>query len=210
MSFIESPRFPDDISQGSKGGPEYNTTIVVVKSGHEKRIANWTYPRHVYDVAYGVKSQDDLESLIDYFHVAGGMSQPFRYKDWLDYKSVHTDQTPSATDQTIGTGDNSETDFQLVKNYVKGSYSRQRLIAKPVSGTVLISIDDVAQGSGWSVDTTTGIVTFDTAPATDEVIKAGFEFDVPVRFESDELMVSLDDYKMGAAQVLIKETRDIS
>jgi uncharacterized protein (TIGR02217 family) len=210
MAFLETPRFPDDISYGSVGGPGYNTSIVVIKSGVESRNVNWVYARHSYDVAYGVKTIDQLEDLIDYFHATAGMAYGFRYKDFADFQSTHTGNTVSDTDQTIGTGDDVETDFQLIKTYTKGAYSRVRNITKPVTGTVVISLDDVGQGAGWSVDTTTGIVTFSAAPAAGVVVKAGYQFDVPVRFDTDELNVNYEAYQQGAANVPLIEIRDIS
>ena len=210
MPFIESPRFPESISYGSRGGPGYQTTIVVMKSGNESRNVDWSYPLHDYDAAFGIKTQDDLETVLEHFHVVAGRAYGFRYKDWLDYKSVHTNQTPAATDQLLGTGDGNETDFQLIKTYVRGSYSRERIITKPVSGTVLVALNDVAQGSGWSVDTTTGIISFTTAPGNGVTVKAGFEFDLPCRFNIDRISIQLEDYRQAAAQVPIFETRDIS
>jgi uncharacterized protein (TIGR02217 family) len=217
MPFLETPRFPDDISYGSQGGPAYNTSIVVIKSGHESRNVNWSTARHNYDVSYGVKTVEQLSSLINYFHATGGMAYGFRYKDFLDCKSSGNHKTTvNPTDQLIGTGDDSETVFQLVKIYTKGAYSRTRDITKPITGTVRIAINDVEklEGDGtypWSVDTITGIITFSgTPPPNSESVKAGFEFDVPVRFDTDELMVNYEAYEQGAANVPLIEIRDIA
>jgi len=206
-TFIETPSFPLTIAFGSAGGPQYKTVIVIAGGGAESRNLKWTYPLHAYDAACGVKTLADMEDLIAFFHVTAGRGLGFRFKDFADFKSCAQADTPAATDQTIGTGDDAETDFQLVKVYAHGAYSRSRNITKPVTGSVLISIDDVAQGSGWSVDTTTGIVTFDTAPATDEVIKAGYEFDVPCRFDTDTLSSVWEEYELLSASVPIIEVR---
>jgi uncharacterized protein (TIGR02217 family) len=56
----------------------------------------------------------------------------------------------------------------------------------------------VEQMSGWALDTTTGMVTFTTAPANGVIIRAGFEFDVPVRFDTDTLDVTLDIERLGS------------
>jgi uncharacterized protein (TIGR02217 family) len=216
MSFLETPRFPDDIAYGSQGGPGYSTSIIVIRSGYESRNVNWTYPKHSYDVAYGVRSIDQLESLIDYFHAVGGMGYGFRYKDFADFKSCHTGSTPAATDQLLGTGNASTPTFQIKKIYEKGAFSRTRLIKKPVSGTVLVSIDDVAiedddETYPWSVDTTTGIITFSSNPPPNgDDVKAGFQFDVPVRFDTDQLMVNYEAYEQGTANVPLIEIRDTS
>jgi uncharacterized protein (TIGR02217 family) len=216
MAFLETPRFPDDISYGSRGGPSYNTSIVVIRSGHESRNVNWTASRHFYDVAYGVKTVTQLNSLNEFFHAVGARAYGFRYKDFMDCKSsgAHT-TTLTPTDQIIGTGDDSTLTFQLIKTYTKGVFSRERDITKPVAGTTRIAINDVEKEQTdatypWSVDTTTGIVTFSSnPPPASQPVTAGFEFDVPVRFDTDELSIVYENYEQGTISVPVIEIRDI-
>ncbi len=191
-------RFPDDISRGARGGPERRTQIVELASGDEERNASWANSRRRYDAAYGIRRADDLAAVVAFFEARNGRLYGFRWKDWADYKSCLPSGMPAATDQTIGTGDGATTDFQLVKVYASGSQSWTRTITKPVDGTVLVAIDGVEQTTGWSVDTTTGIVSFTTAPANGAAITAGFEFDVPVRFDTDTLDVTLDVERLGS------------
>jgi uncharacterized protein (TIGR02217 family) len=197
MAFHEI-RFPDSISRGAKGGPERRTRIVELASGDEERNASWANSRRRYDVSYGVRRADDLAAVVAFFEARNGRLHAFRFKDWSDYKSCLPSAAPSPTDQIIGTGNGSTTVFQLVKTYTSGAQSWARAILKPVAGTVTISLNGVAQGSGWSVNTTTGIVTFAVPPTTGAVIRAGFEFDVPVRFDTDELPVTLDIERTGS------------
>lgn len=187
MAFSESPRFPDDISYGSRGGPTYFTEIVKGMTGKEKRWQHRQYPLHEYNIIYGVKDETDVYYLSRFFHAHRARLVGFRFWDRRDYKSTDDmSQAVSDTDQTIGTGDTTEVDFQLIKTYTVGSQSLVRNITKPVSGTVVISLDDVSQPTGWTVDTTTGIVTFSAAPGAGVVVKAGFEMDVPCRFDIDD------------------------
>jgi uncharacterized protein (TIGR02217 family) len=72
------------------------------------------------------------------------------------------------------------------------------MITKPMAGTVTVALDGIEQASGWSVDTTTGQITFATAPSDSVVISAGFEFDVPVRFDTDQLDVTHDFERLGS------------
>ncbi len=197
MAFHEV-RFPDNISRGARGGPERRTQIVELASGDEERNASWANSRRRYDAAYGIRRADDLAAVVSFFEARNGRLYGFRFKDWADYKSCLPSQTPAATDQTIGTGDGATTDFQLVKAYSSGSQSWTRTITKPVAATVRIAIDGTEATSGWSVDTTTGIVSFTTAPAAGATITAGFEFDVPVRFDTDTLDVTLDIERLGS------------
>lgn len=197
MAFHEI-RFPDGISRGAKGGPERRTRIVELASGDEERNASWANSRRRYDVSYGVRRADDLAAVVAFFEARNGRLHAFRFKDWSDYKSCLPSAAPAPTDQIIGTGNGSATVFQLVKTYASGAQSWARAILKPVAGTVAVSLNGVAQGSGWSVNTTTGIVTFTVPPSTGAVIRAGFEFDVPVRFDTDELPVTLDIERTGS------------
>lgn len=183
MAFHEI-RFPEDISYGSSGGPEFSTDVVLTTGGHEQRNSNWAEARARYNVAHGVKTQSQLEELIAFFRARKGRAHGFRFKDWADY---------SATGQVIGTGNGTLKDFQLVKTYTS-SISETRTIHKPVSGTVKIYVNAVLQTSGVSINHATGLVTFTTAPASGAALSTDFEFDVPVRFDTDRLSATLDQY----------------
>ena len=191
-------RFPDDISRGARGGPERRTQIVELASGDEERNASWANSRRRYDVAYGIRRADDLATVVAFFEARNGRLHGFRFKDWGDHKSCLPSGTASPTDQAIGTGDGATTAFQLVKRYASGSQTWVRKITKPVAGTVRVALDGAEQLSGWTVDTTTGVLTFDTAPAAGVAITAGFAFDVPVRFDTDVLDVTLDFERLGS------------
>ena len=197
MSFHEV-RFPDNISRGARGGPERRTQIVELASGDEERNASWANSRRRYDVAYGIRRADDLAAVVAFFEARNGRLHGFRFKDWADYKSGLPSQAPGPQDQVIGEGDGATTVFPLVKRYASGSQTWTRAIAKPVAGTVRIALDGTEHTSDWSIDMTTNLVTFDTAPAAGIAITAGFEFDVPVRFDTDTLDVTLDIERLGS------------
>lgn len=197
MAFHEV-RFPDNISRGARGGPERRTQIVELASGAEERNASWANSRRRYDVAYGIRRADDLAAVVAFFEARNGRLHGFRFKDWADSKSCLPSQTPVPTNQPIGTGNGSATLFQLTKRYTSGAQSWTRAITKPVAGTVTVALNGTPQATGWSVSTTTGVVTFITAPAAGLVVTAGFEFDVPVRFDTDALDVTLDLERLGS------------
>ncbi|MES2983903.1 MAG: DUF2460 domain-containing protein [Pseudomonadota bacterium] len=184
MGFVET-QFPPDISYGSSGGPEYATDIVASQSGYEQRNINWEQARARYNVAHGVKTKAQLDTLIAFFRARKGRAYGFRFKDWTDYQ---------ASTEAIGTGNGLLTQFQLVKRYVSGSVTETRTVTKPVSGTIQIYKNAVLQTTGISVDTTTGVVTFAAAPAAAAAITASFQFDVPVRFDTDKLSATLEAY----------------
>ena len=184
MAFIEV-RFPTDIAYGSAGGPEYSTDIVITHGGYEQRNINWSQARARYNVAHGVKTQSQLDALIAFFRARKGRADGFRFKDWTDYQ---------VTGQTLGTGDGTTKIFQLIKTYISGSTSETRTITKPVAGTVNVYLNGVLQISGYTLDTTTGKIMFTSAPGVGVTISADFQFDVPVRFDTDRLAATIDSY----------------
>ena len=197
MAFHEV-RFPDNISRGARGGPERRTQVVELASGDEERNASWVNSRRRYNVAYGIRRADDLAAVVAFFEARNGRLNGFRYKDWADYKSSLPSQPTSPTDQQIGTGTGSLKTFQLVKRYTSGAQSWTRTIVKLVSATVRVALGAVEQVSGWTLDTATGVVTFTIAPGNGVIVRAGFEFDVPVRFDTDMLDVTLDIERLGS------------
>ena len=184
MAFIET-RFPTDIAYGSSGGPEYSTDVVIMQSGYEQRNSNWSQARIRYNVATGVRTQTQLDTLIAFFRARKGRADGFRFKDWTDFR---------ATGQFIGTGNGTATSFQLNKTYISGSITETRTIQKPVAGTVAVYLNGVLQSSGYSVNSTTGLLTFTSAPANAVTIAADFEFDIPARFDTDRISATLETY----------------
>jgi uncharacterized protein (TIGR02217 family) len=196
MAFYESPRFPLNPVPGLTSGPAFNTDIVKVRSGFEVRNVNWAKALRKFNVALGVKGITDIETLRDFFMVMQGRAHGFRIKDWLDYKSCGINSTISNVDQIIGTGDGTNRIFQLTKRYVAGANTHTINIKKPVVGTTIIAVNGVSSAV-WTIDTTTGIVTFNVgqAPGNGLSVTAGYEYDVPARFDTDYLDVEmlLDD-----------------
>ena len=197
MAFLEV-RFPDNISRGARGGPERRTQIVEMASGDEERNGSWADSRRRYDASYGIRKADDLAAVTAFFEARRGRLYGFRWKDWADYKSGLPSASPIAVDQPLGTGNELATAFPLVKLYTSGAQSWTRTITKPVAGTVALALNGVTQITGWTVNTTTGVVTFAAAPAPGVTITAGFDFDVPVRFDTDTLDVTLDFERLGS------------
>jgi uncharacterized protein (TIGR02217 family) len=159
MAFIETPRFPENISRGASGGPGYQTDVVVVASGHEKRNITWPIGRARYDVAHGIRTQAQMDILIAFFRSVKGKAHGFRFKDWNDFTCTTANGVLSS-----GNG-NGGPIHQLGKRYVAGALSETRPIQKPVSGQVAVQRNGspvavgVAAGN-IAIDTTTGLITF--------------------------------------------------
>ncbi|HAX90910.1 MAG TPA: TIGR02217 family protein [Rhodospirillaceae bacterium] len=207
MSFDEV-RLPLRVRYGASGGPQFLTDIVTVQGGYEKRNQAWAQARRRFDARTGVVTAMDASLLVAFFQARAGRARGFRLQDWSDYTSARDGvSAASFDDQIIGTGDGVQTQFQLIKNYGSGGVVHARDIRKPVEGSVRIGVNGTEYETGWSVDATSGVVTFAQAPAIGAVITAGFAFDMPVRFDTDRLQVTQQDQKLTQTEIPLIEVR---
>lgn len=194
-------RFPVAVSFGATGGPVRRNEIVLLTSGHERRNARFADSRRTYDAGTGLRSLEDVYEVLDFFEARRGSLHGFRFRDPFDMKSCRPELTPQPDDQGIGTGDGEQAEFQLAKTYGEGADAYARQIAKPVEGKVRVAVNgtEAEEGVDFTVDLATGVVTFLAGhiPAADAVVTAGFEFDVPVRFDTDQLNLSLAGFRAG-------------
>jgi len=201
MAFHEI-RFPTEISAGASGGPERRTDIVLLASGFEERNARWADSRRSYNAGYGIRGTGDLHAVLAFFEERRGQLHGFRYKDHADCTSAAPGEAVTPLDQVVGIGDGLLAAFALKKTYGSAHAPYERLIKKPVAGTVVVAVDSIAQASGTAfiIDHATGLVTFlaDHIPGAGQLITAGFELDVPVRFDTDKLEINLQSVLHGS------------
>lgn len=179
---IDNVRLPEDVERGASGGPMFQTSIIALGNGSEQRNSDWAKQRAEYDISYGIDSKVDFSAVVRFFYARGGRARGFRFKDWADFEASNQ----------IAVGNGAQTQFQLLKLYTSGAVTFQRIITKPVAGTVVVTVN----GSPVTptVDTSTGIITISPAPANLSVIVATFEFDVPVRFDVDKLSLEVTHF----------------
>jgi uncharacterized protein (TIGR02217 family) len=191
--------FPLAVSFGVTGGPERKNEIVQLASGREKRNARVALSRRSYDAGTGVRSLNDLYDVLAFFEARRGSLYAFRFRDPFDMKSCRPDATPGPIDQALGVGDGTRASFPLVKNYGEGALAHARPIAKPVSDTLRIAVaGEESDPADFSFDEATGAVTFAGAvPAEGQAVTAGYEFDVPVRFDTERIEIGLRSFKAG-------------
>lgn len=212
MDAFDDVQFPIAIGAGAMVSPQFSTDIVTTLSGHEKRNSDWADARLQFDAGPGVRSEAELRTLIAFFRARRGAAKAFRFTDPYDHSSNdmadNIDAPPTALDQIIGTGDGEKTRFPLVKTYGDAEGEAQkRLITRPVPSSVLVAVDGVV-AAGWLLGPL-GEIIFDTPPAENSQITAGFLFDVPVRFASDRLDLSASTFLAGdIAEVPLIEVRD--
>jgi len=209
MSFHEV-QFPTSLSFGALGGPQRRVDVVTLANGFEERNTPWAHSRRVYDAGLGLRSLDDVEAVIAFYEARFGQMFGFRWKDWSDYKSSLPSAKPDRGDQQIALGDGVTTRFQLIKTYRSGGHTYARPIKKPVQGSVVIAVeqDDKKDTIDYTVDDTTGMITFVHPPDPDTRVFAGYEFDVSVRFDSDSLLTNIASFHAGQVpDIPVREVR---
>lgn len=200
LSGFHDVRFPLGVSFGATGGPEWRNEIVGLISGREKRNARFAHSRRRYDAGTGVKSFDDLHMVTAFFEARRGSLHTFRFRDPFDYKSCLASATPIATDQPLGAGDGSNRRFPLAKRYGSGPESYDRPIQMPVVATIKVAVNGTnVAAANFEFDFATSEIVFDPGftPALGANVTAGYEFDVPVRFDMEQLSISLAAFTAG-------------
>ena len=228
-AMFKSELFPYNISFDSISAATFADDVVVVNSGVSQRTSRWDQPLLEFDVGYGVRTMEQLGALISFFRAVRGRMYGFLYYDPIDHTSsvataidARAPPAINCNDQSIGVGDGTTKVFQLTKTYQSptGLLTSLRPICKPIPGgydfsvyrppasPVMIGLNGVNQSTGWTVDYTTGLVTFASPPSADVLITAGYEFFVPVAFNTPRLPVSLQYYGIGqATEVKLIELR---
>jgi len=192
-------RFPTEMTfTPAIGGPTFSTKVNDARSGYELRKRNWPAMRSKYDVSlktpasFGNNRQAFIDALMGFFMAHAGQWRPFRLKDPLDYK---------AELQPLGLV--AGTVYQLQKLYDMGDREYVRAITQPVTSaavdwlgnplpdTLKIYLGDVLQTAGYVVDSDTGLIECTGFSGADAL--ATFEFDVPVRFDTDELALMIEE-----------------
>lgn len=197
ISFHEI-RLPLRLAYGSIAGVESHTDIAAMASGFEQRNSRWARVRRKYNIAAGPRPISELVELLAFFEARGGRLYGFRWQDWLDYKSCAMNVDVSASDTTpLALGEDGKK-FQLQKTYVSGTSTITRRITKPVAGSVKVAVDGMEiDADDFTLDSTTGIFELNEAASDVTSVTAGYEFDVPVRFDIDHLEIEYAAHDAG-------------
>lgn len=209
---IAAYRLPDNIESGSGFGPSWQNVIQEAISGNEQRFAQWTKCRGVGDLSLGLQISDDpvgdFKAIYAMYVAHRGSLYPWRFR-------CHYDCT--AEDENFGTGDASETEFQLTMTYdpgfillgTPGALSYVRDITLVVDTPTIKVNGSLLSSSNSPPDFTvssSGLVTFASAPANAAALTWTGTFDVPVRFDSDTLPVIMNAGDLaGIHSIPIKE-----
>lgn len=195
---FDDVQFPLALGRGASVTPGFSTAIVTTASGHEQRNAEWASGRLRFDAGPGLRSEADVQTLIAFFRARRGAARGFRFRDPYDFSSRTGTGAVTGGDQLLGVGDGIRTEFALIKRYGAEGDAELRRITRPVIGSVLVSLGGVAATSGWSL-LDGGVVSFTLPPAAGVQVRAGFQFDVPVRFAEDSLEIDAALFAAGDA-----------
>lgn len=206
MQALDDVLYPFSLGRTTAVSPEFSTSVVVTASGHERRNSLWSDARLHFDVGPGIRSEEELSDLIAFFRARRGAARGFLISDPFDFTSNGMTGTPGPLDQLIGIGDGAQSVFALAKNY--GETDPQiRPITRPRSGTVRVSVAG-SEVLNWVLGPG-GKILFDVAPAAGAEIRAGFQFDIPVRFAEDQIDVTGFNFAAGEApSVPLVEVRE--
>jgi uncharacterized protein (TIGR02217 family) len=191
---FEDVSFPLALGREVAVEPAFRTAIVATASGAEQRNAEWADARLSFDAGPGIRSEADLQALIAFFRARRGAAIGFRLRDPFDDSSNGMTGMPGPGDQLLGEGDGAQTAFPLCKHYG----GQVRRITRPVAGSVVVAVDGEAMAGGWSLSAN-GVVEFEDAPAAGAEVRAGYRFDVPVRFAEDRLSLNRATFLAGEA-----------
>lgn len=179
--------FPEDISYGSSGGPGFNTTVIELSSGHEQRNINWSQAKATYEVSQAIKTREQMSEILDFFYARHGKAYGFRFKDWMDYQLV---------EEVIAQGDGATAQFQVVKVYEPNGFPFVRPIRKLNPGTITVHVDAIDVTATSTIDNNTGLITLAAVPALNANVIVDGEFHVPVRFDTDDIKITHDDWEL--------------
>ena len=228
---FDEVRLQDQIEFGVRGGPGWNTTVVVTASGYEQRNQGWAEARRRYSGVFRQLPSDpfnDFDELLGFFNARRGRLRGFRFRDWTDYEAA-AQVCVQYNDVTQAAADGIEVEFQLAKLYDDANQTfnaYRRLVKKPVlespdpdadpdDSAALVYVDTgggpVLQArnpaGAYSLDTSTGKVTFNVAPVLGAVVTWTGRFDVPVRFDSDDLQAELRSFDEFEVPIELVELR---
>jgi uncharacterized protein (TIGR02217 family) len=209
MQAFDDIAFPLPLGLDASVAPAFSTSIATTASGYERRTSAWSDARLSFDVGPGIRSEADLDTLLAFFRARRGAARGFRLRDPSDFSSNAMRGAPTAGDQLLGLGDGTTSAFALVKSYGDGDEPQSRRITRPVAGSLSVCVAG-APATGWTLEAG-GVIALAAAPAAGAEVRAGFLFDVPVRFAADKLDISGHAFAAGEApSVPLIEVREAS
>lgn len=221
MAYLVGVRLNENVERGALGGARFNTSVLQLDSGFEKRNINWSVPISEFDVGFGLLLKHqvdptdtalDVDELINFFYIVQGMAHSWRMKDWSDYEiGYQNGSTAGVSRQILGLGDDATTDFQIFKRYFFGgqTFDRTGLTKMVDNAQVVLTLDGVlltGGGTDYTIDADRGLFKLIVAPAStggtgpggEELLEFRCEFDNHVRLNTDDLKINMEMFNAGS------------
>jgi len=206
MQAFDDVLYPLALGRDAGVSAEFSTSISLTASGYERRASHWTDARLHFDVGPGLRSEEELGTLIAFFRARRGAARGFKLRDPFDYSSRGMTGQPEPLDQLLGIGDGNTARFRLCKHY-SGPEPQVRFITRPRAESVVASVGGAVTHQ-WALEQG-GWIVFSKAPPAGAEVRAGFYFDVPVRFATDRLDITGAAFAAGEApSVSLIEVRE--
>jgi uncharacterized protein (TIGR02217 family) len=179
MSFVDV-RLPVGIERGARRVDDEDIEIVRSDAGTETRNARHDQSAREWEFSLATErlnTPGNVKALRTMWKVCRKSLHSFRWRDWTAFQ---------LSDELIGTGDGSDTTFQITKTWSLGGSSYVERITKP-SRDALITVKKagvVQSPSAYSVNYLTGVITFNSAPGNGQAITVSCEYDIAVRFDA--------------------------
>ncbi|MEN3329008.1 MAG: hypothetical protein V7638_3815 [Acidobacteriota bacterium] len=184
-------------------GPSIEAAVSILTSftGVETVNPNRSQMRRTYNAAMGVKSLNDVFTLLTFWHAMGGPTTGFLVKDWIDFQTTRlaTTHATGITSQGVATNVGGAV-WQLQKKYTVGATDHLRTLTRPKAGGAIYFDGSLATvTTNYTYDTTTGLLTVVSGSPT--AITHSLEFFVPCRFLQKTLPMDLLKYSNGSGIV---------
>ena len=197
-------RLQDIVNIRAGGSLEYSTQILTTASGFEHRNGRWAQPRRRYELHFGTRRIGELRAISRFFRARKGRLHGFLWRDQLDYRSHNRASGTQATDQPMRRLRADGRVWAFYKGLRQApTHPKFRRIFKPLAASVrLAHRGQLISPAQYAVHAAEGVIVFAAAHARTEDVTAGFDFDVPVRFDADQLEIQLTSSAAGTCAPL--------
>ena len=196
-------RFPEQVSWGSHGGPRFRTQLFVSMRGFEKRNIDWAQPMMEFNAAMGVQTDVQMAQVLTFFNAREGMANGFRYKNWANYR---VNGLASPWSGVIAVGNGVDKRLPMFKLYGEEHTHMYKRLQKIVIGTVVnvrVLVEPQIEGTDFTIDYNSGEIIFNTVvPNEWPVYCDALEFDEAVRFNTDNMQATVDQFNSQSLQNL--------
>lgn len=190
---VDAVTLPDRVALDAITGRLFQTSVTGLGSGFEHRNIDWPLGRFQAQIGLAAMSLEDARAVLDFFYARRGRARAFYWLDKVEY---------IGSNELLGTGDGSRVAFQIVRNHTSGAVTYAQAIKYLVSGSLSVTVNGTPTAA---YTLSNGVITLNTPPPAGQLVRASFQYYIPVRFDVD--FVGLQ--QMGAGNYRFPDLRII-